>query len=491
VLTPEQMLAQMEKRFAFLVSRQRDVPARHRTLRAAIESSYQLLTPELRQFFARLSVFRGGWTLEAAQAVCVAAARAGRALDHLEQLHGYSLIGVEDRGGGDPRGGMRYRLLETLREYAWEQLAASGELAAVRTRHRDWFLHVARQSVAAANGPEQRVWLNRLETEIDNLRAALAWCQEEADADPDGDAAAAGLRLADALFWFWVRRGYITEGLQWLEGALARGPELPAALRASAFYGAASLAGKRRTWEEYLTLLQAARDEYQKVLTLVRTEANRPEVVRTLQALADIAVRQADWDAAWAFCLEARPLIEELGDRVGLARTLEVMAGIRLGRGEFQTARALLEEHLAICRELGNPDLLIHALGGMGHVERGEGQYARARALYQESLELRRNLGYQIAVAQSLEDLAVLAGREGQMERASRLLGAAEAFCETLGARLPVAVAAEYERTVAEGRAALGEAAFAAAWAEGRLLSLEQAITYALETSEASLGEVE
>jgi len=157
------------------------------------------------------------------------------------------------------------------------------------------------------------------------------------------------------------------------------------------------------------------------------------------------------------------------------------MAGVALRRGDLRAARPLLEERLAICRKLGDPGLLVHALGGIGHLERDAGDYARARALYRESLVVRRELGALHALAQSLEDLAVLAGRQGQIERAIRLLGAAEAFCETLGARPPVAVPAEYERTVTAGRAVLGEAGFAARWAEGRAMSLEQAIDYALE----------
>src|SRR5262249_28821751 len=137
-------------------------------------------------------------------------------------------------------------------------------------------------------------------------------------------------------------------------------------------------------------------------------------------------------------------------------------------------------ELMALCRETGDAWHLLHALGGMGHLVRDEGDYRRARSLYTESLALRRKFGYQIALAQSLEDFAVLVGREQQFERATRLLGAAEAFCETLGARPPVADAAEYERTMAEGRAALGEAAFSVGWAGGGAMRVEQAVEYAL-----------
>jgi tetratricopeptide (TPR) repeat protein len=218
---------------------------------------------------------------------------------------------------------------------------------------------------------------------------------------------------------------------------------------------------------------------------VARQESTRQEIATTLFSLVETCFWLDDLDATWMYGLEARQLMEELGDPVGLARVLELTAGIPLRRGDLQTARALLEERLGICRKLGTASLLVHALGGMGHLERDEGNYGRAQAYYQESLVLRRDLGDKFALAQSLEDLAVLAGKQGQGERAIRLLGAAEAFCETLGTSPPVADAAAYAATVAKGRAALGEARFAALWAEGRALPLDQAIDFALETSEA------
>jgi len=201
---------------------------------------------------------------------------------------------------------------------------------------------------------------------------------------------------------------------------------------------------------------------------------------RWLRSLAEVAAEVLDLDAAWAYCVEARQLYEELGEPVGITRSLEWMAAVAMGRDDRLTARALLEERLAICRQLGERDWLVHALGGLGHVERDEGNYPRARALYRESLLLRREIGDRFALAQSREDIAGMAAREHHAERAIRLLGAGEAFCETLGARPPVAVPQEYQQTVAEGRAALGEAAFAAAWGEGRAMSLDQAVAYAL-----------
>jgi hypothetical protein len=270
---------------------------------------------------------------------------------------------------------------------------------------------------------------------------------------------------------------------------LARGGHLSASVRARALHRAAYLAARRGDRERRHRFGQAARREYEQLLALARREGNRADVARTLQSLAAITDPDEDPDAAWSYGVAAWQLFEELAEPIGIARTLELMAAVALKQGDRQTARPLLEERLAICRQLDASELLVHALGGMGHLERDAGEYARAQALYRESLLLRRELGDLLALAQSLEDLAVLAGRQGEAERAIRLLGAAEAFCETLDVRPPVANASDYERAVAEGRAALGEAALAARWAEGRALSLEQAIEYALRETDGSSNE--
>jgi non-specific serine/threonine protein kinase len=385
-----------------------------------------------------------------------------------------SLVLVDLRDGA-----IRYRMLETVREYAREQLAAAGELAAIRDRHRDWFLQLAEQ-FAAADRPEQAGWLTRLEAERENLWAALACCEEEATADSESAAAEAGLRLAVALTRFWVHRGYLADGLQWLEDALARSGHLPATLRAPAFLCAAHLAFSRGQRAQSRSFVQAARQEQEKVLALARAQGEGKQVAAAILVLAQVAREMNDIDAAWSYAEEARQQMEASGDRAGLIGAVEVMAHLASWRRDRQAEWPLMEELMALCRELGDTERLVHALGGMGHLARDEGDYARARSLYQESLVLRQKLGYQIALAQSLEDLAALADREGHTERAIRLLGAGEAFCETLGARPPVALVKEYERAVSEGRAALGEAAFAAAWAAGRAMSLDEALAYAL-----------
>jgi predicted ATPase/DNA-binding SARP family transcriptional activator len=533
VLTPQQIAERLDDRFNLLTRGARGALPRHQTLRALIDWSYDSLPEEEAALLRRLSVFAGGWTLEAAEAICAgvqAFRRSGvqapseskgdsvlssperlnvrtperpdEVLDLLDSLVDRSLVLVDEAGearfdarvpaervdvsagGRAPGQGLRYRMLETLREYSREKLACSDEWAAVRNRHRDWYLQLAEQVEAEAPHSERAARLTRPEAELDNLRAALAWCHEAAEADltprASGTAAESGLRLADALYWLWLRYGYPLEDSLSLERALVRDTAAPVPLRARALLHAAQLARDWGRSESAASYLQSARLAYEEVLNLAQIAGDRKGAAEAILVLARVAFEMGDMDAAWSHGLEARQRLAELGNQTGVVRSLGVLSDVSQSRGDRQGVRSLQEERLALSRELGSPGVLIHALGSMGHLMRDEGDYARARSLYQESLVLRHELSDRIAVAQSLEDLAVLAGRERQADRAIRLLGAGEAFCETLGVRPPAAIVAEYERTVTEGRAALSGAAFAAAWAEGRAMSIEQAIEYAL-----------
>jgi non-specific serine/threonine protein kinase len=552
VLTPEQIAARLNDRFTLLTSGARGALPRHRTLRALIDWSYDSLPEAEAALLRRLSVFAGGWTLEAVEAVCgdrgagesqalgTGGLSAGsdtsrpvfqppalstqhpapQVLDLLDALVDRSLVLVDEVATSTPGVGtrLRYRMLETVREYARERLVEAFELTATRDRHRDWCLQMARQMATPVR--RRGEWVERLERELDNLRAALAWCQDQAEVPADREAAEAGLWLAVALSWVSERRGYVAEGLRWLEGALVRGSGAPPAARARAFHRACTLAKDRGHHEQFTSFLQSARREQEKAVALARAAGDRREIADAVLAAAEMFHDSPDLELTWSYATEARELMQAVGDPVGLVHSLEwlaaiafrrggrpatwpvveewlaicrklgepellmhalnAMAGLAHDEGDYVRARTFYEERLAICRELGNLNLLIHALGALGHLARDEGAYAQARALYVESLALRRQHDFRPAIAQSLEDLAALAARERQAERAIRLLGAAEALCETLGIQPPAAVPEEYERAVAAGRAALGEDGFAAAWAEGRAMSLDQAVGYAL-----------
>jgi predicted ATPase/DNA-binding SARP family transcriptional activator len=567
VLSPTQMLDHLERRFDFLVSRRRDAAARHRTLRAALDGSYQLLSPELRQFFARLSVFRGGWTLEAAEQVCAgdgppsapplasprlrsapapcagvgqrsAVEGRGMALDALEQLRECSLIVAEEQGEE-----LRYGLLETLREYAAEQLAPEDE-AAVRRRHALFFLSLAEQMDVPRPGARSRTAVERLEREHLNLRAALAWSlADESNAE-------LGLRLICRFRLLWHK--HVTEGREWLATAVTRVRQTSPALRAEAF----QLAGKLAGLQNDLTAAGAALKES---LALWRAAGDRAGIADVLIDLAFWARGREEFDTAKALLEESVALRRELDDRPGVGWALENLAWTVRERGETALAHTLLQESLAIGRECGSPEIVaytlhglgwlsalqgdlagarslleesleaarevarqsgevsspsalrrlwreldlddarllleqslafsrilghqwmaLHQLGALGHVAREQGDYERCAAYYRESLALRREGGDRFTIVQSLEDFAGLAGRQAQHERAIRLLGAADALCQGLGQRLPVAVPDEYERTIRRARGALEESAFAAAWEAGRAMPLDEAIAYAL-----------
>jgi predicted ATPase/DNA-binding SARP family transcriptional activator len=435
LLTPAQISARLDDRFRLLTGGNRVALPRQQTLQALIDWSYHLLPEAECTLLCRLSVFAGGWTLEAAESVVSGQWSVDRGewfagsevndtgpglptdhrlaptdvLERLSALEEKSLVLVEVGALG-----LRYRMLETVREYARAKLEDSGELAAMRQRHQDWYLQLAEQSRTVghggvAHGPDRTTMLARLEAERENFWAALAWCQEEADAEltqgRPGTAAETGLRLASALFWFWVHRGYLSDGLQWLEGALARTAHLPSGLRVHALWAASHLAyaGGRR--ELSRSFLRSARADQEKALIHARTSGDRGETAQALLSLANISREMSDTDAADRLAREAWEHLEAVGDRFGVVRALQTMSGVALERGDREAARPLLEERLAICRELGDLDFLVHALGALGHLERDEGDYPRAQACYMESLALRQQAGYAMATAQSLEDL--------------------------------------------------------------------------------------
>jgi tetratricopeptide (TPR) repeat protein len=482
--------------------------SRQQTLRTTLDWSYALLSEAERSLLKRLSVFAGGCCLDAAEQVCGGeGVPAGQVLDLLTSLVDKSLILFEQRESAEGR----YRLLEMVRQYAAEGLQAGGEAEQVKTRHRDWFLALAEAAEPQLTGANQARWLRRMEAEHDNLRTALAHCHAESQG------AQAGLRFVGALCHFWNTRGEFDEGRVYLERALEReGAREATAERAKALNGAGILASRQGDLvsakalnEEGLTIQrelgdkrgiaislnnlgtvahlqsdwEGARTLFEESLAVSRElagEADKGDVANSLIGLGLLSRGRGDYASAWTLLQESLVLRRELEDKTGIALSLYYLGTVTLAQGDYASTRALLQESQALLRETGH-SYIIHVLGLMGHVERDAGDYGRASAVYQESLRLRLKRADVLGIACSLEDFAGLAGRQGQFERAVRLLGATEGRCATLGRTLPVAVAAEYERTVAAARDALGEAAFSAAWEEGRAMTLGQAVAFALE----------
>ncbi|HZO89052.1 MAG TPA: tetratricopeptide repeat protein, partial [Chthonomonadaceae bacterium] len=519
---------------------------RQQTLRALIDWSYDLLSEAERTLLRRLSVFVGGWTLEAAEAVCSGEGiEPWEVLDLLTQLVDKSLVLVDPGEEGEAR----YRLLETVRQYSRDRLWETGEIGELRQRHRDWFLQLAEQVQPEWGGPRQSYWLKRFEAEHGNLRAALEWSQAEEEG------AEAGLRLAVALCWFWYVGGsYCSEGRAWLEQALARNPEAPAALRAKALSEIARLAGcqgdygtARSLYEQSLAIRRELEDEpgiamalnglgglavnqgdyataqglFEQSLAIRREMGDKRGIATALNnlgiiacvrgdlvqgrafqeeslaffrdledttSIADllhnlgiIASKQADDAAARALQEESLAMYRQLGNEWGAALCLDCLGSIAWRRGDNTAARAFAEESLTLFRKLDNRDGVAGALQTLGWLHCSRGDYATARRCLGESLRLEQALGNKTGLAEALEGFANLALAEGRARTAARLLGAAEAQREAIGAPLAPGEQARQEQDRAALCRALGEEALAAAWKEGRALTIEQAIALALE----------
>jgi predicted ATPase/DNA-binding SARP family transcriptional activator len=692
-LSAPEIQARLGDRLRLLRGGSRAASARQQTLRATLDWSYDLLSAPERILLGRLSVFRGGWTLEAAESVCCdlgvensigseashagmqypststslenrrSNLESGEILDLLSSLVDKSLVLYAGQEAG-----ARYRLLETVRQYAWERMREREEEGSIGGRHRDYFLALAEEIQPKLSGADQAHWLKVLDNEHDNLRQAIAFSLEE----PEG--AEAGLRLGAALWLFWDVRSYFREGRAYLGEVLGReGASGPTRERAKALHGAGVLAygeadyaaaralfkeslairwelgdkhgiaqsldslgivtqnqdyatarmlfeqslairreagdkhgiaqslfnlggvahiqsdivRARTLFEECLAIRRelgdkhgiaqslnvlgvltqqqgdyaAARKLHEQCLTIARELGDRRDIARSLVFLGLVARAQCDFAAARALYEESLAICRELGDKHGIVQSLNFLGFLAQQQGDYAAARALHEQCLAICRELGMWRGMAHTLNNLGLVAREQGDYAAARAFHEQSLAIdrersgdkwgianslhslglvaqqqgdytaaralheqclaiRREMGdrggiaiclnslgrlayeeghYREAYAslaeclrplqelgdkwdavRALENFARLASAQEQPERATRLWGAAKALREAINSPLPPNEREEYDRDLAVVRLALGEEVFAAVWAEGRAMTLEQAMRFAL-----------
>jgi len=496
LLPPQELLARLEQRLPLLTGGALDLPERQQTLRNTIDWSHDLLDEEERRLFRRLSAFVGGFTLHAVEAVCNAIEDPpGDTLDGITSLIDKSLLRQEEGVGGEPR----FAMLETIREYALEQLAASGEEEEIQNAHAAYYLALAEEAEPELNSAAQRAWLNRLEAEQPNLQAVLQRLLEHGDRET-------ALRLGGALWRFWLSQGHLSEGRRWLEEALAGGCSASASVLAKALNGAGTLA-------HYQSDYGRAAELCGESLQLSRRLEDKQGIASALEGLALVARTGGRYAAARGMYEEAREIFRELGDEWGVAHSLHYegisvwqqgkhaealplleeslklyreledrqgIAGVlhllRVAQGDPATARALCEESLNICREIGDKRGMARGLIGLGEVALGQGDPATARAAYEESIAMFRELGDRWFLAVSLDGLAGVIAAEGQFVRAARLLGTAEALLEVIGAPLPLHCRPAHERTLAALRARLDEETFAVAWAEGRSMTSEQTV---------------
>jgi non-specific serine/threonine protein kinase len=466
-LSVDQIAARLDDRFRLLGSGTRAAPARHQTLRALVDWSYDLLGEPERVLFRRLAVFTGGWTLEAAEAVAGGNGIAAEdVVELLSRLVDQSLVDLDRRGEGTDR----YRMLETLRQYARERLGASGEADAVQQAHASYFLALAEQTPVGHVQAFHPQHLIRVESEYDNLRAALQWFADRSDVERS-------LRLIRALGPLWSVRGYLTEGQRWVNALLPRSVRTSPELRAGLLDTAAQLAIGRGD-------LAVAATVARECVALRRQLGDRQQLAEALDRLGIVARDQGSSDEALAALPESQSIIREYDDPLSLSANLFQLGLLARQQGELPRARSLLEEFLALARPLGYPRRIGAGLFNLGLVAEDEGDYSRAQSLYEESVEFARQAKDRWALAFLLEAFASLAIARRQGRRGALLSGAAAALRQQIGSLVPPSMRPRLERTLRLAREGLGEAAFGKAWAEGQAMSLEQAIQYALEGDE-------
>lgn len=535
LLTPQALLARLrDHRLDLLIDGPLDLPVHQRTLRNTIHRSYELLNERECTLFRTLGVFVSGFGQEACENL-------GMDEMTLQALIHKSLVQVtvpnHERNGG----ARRFLLLETLREYAWEQLCAQGESAAIQRLHAESYLQLAEEAESHLRGSDQAVWLDRLALEYGNLRAALAWAVASQQT-------VIGARLGIALWRFWYVRGHYEEGWHWLQKLLLRAdqPEQRASLlyaqgrlatrRGDFAAGAESFAvglalfrklgdshgiasalrglgfirylqdqhmAARSLFEEALAVFRRLNDRegiavtldnlaymvndraeeqrlFEESLALRRRAGNLRGISSSLSGLAHVALDQADYAAACVYAQEYRQISEELGNQNGVVNALNLLGLIAYAEGDYTGAQLLYEKGLALCEETGDRLQLSGAILNMGTTATKLGEYDRAHALFEQALVLDQEMGVASGIGQVLEHFAYLAVAQEQAERSVCLAGAAAALYESLPDPPHHLRQAEFARDQACARQLLGEEATAAAWATGRAMTLEQAVAYAL-----------
>ena len=454
LFSPQALLARLTNRLKLLVGGARDLPSRQQTLRGTIAWSYDLLDKAEKILFWRLSVFVGGCTLEAAEAVCNAQRDLERdTLDGVAGLVDKSLLRQEAQADGDPR----FLMLETIREYGLERLAENGEAEAIRRRHTAFFLSLAEEAEPKLRSGEQSPWFKRLEVEHDNLRAALRWTLERQEAEM-------GLRLAGALMVFWRSCNHTSEGRNWFERVLGQpGAKARTPARAKAMLGAGALAffqgdlpDAQRLLEESVTIGREVNASGRRDLALALTILGHVTILRgnptaarelagegrqlfqevghtwgvamSLFILGKAALELGNLLAARSLLGESAETFRLVGDRQRLVLPVDALGLVALRQGDYAAARTQFEEALAVAREMGDEQFVADTLAHLGKVALNEGDYSQSAEFYQQSLALNRTLGNRQGIAEALAGLAAVGSPKGQPEQAARPPGAGEAW---------------------------------------------------------------
>jgi predicted ATPase/class 3 adenylate cyclase len=507
MLPPKAMLQRLSSRLKLLTGGARDLPERQRTLRATIEWSFALLNEGEQVLFGRLAVFSGGRTLEAIEAICDAEGDLPmEAFEGVSSLLDKSLLRQEEGPNGEPR----FVMLETVHEFAREKLKESAEAEEINRAHAQYFLTLAEEANPELKGANQLEWLERLEAEHDNMRAALTWALKRKEVE-------VALRLGGALWWFWSMRGYHSEGRRWLEEALAMDGRVSPEVRAMALAGVGELAfdqgdldRAKEACQEGLELLEHeegreareaklnllvwlgfvawVREEYERAkqlfeegLALSRERSDTWWLATFLLYVAIVPHYLGDYERATELTEESMDLFREQGDKHSLAYCLNNLAMMVYSQGDLGRAAQLTEEAVALFRELGARGDVALGLYNLGWIALLQDDLGRAADIYKESLTLAWDTGMNHIVQGDLEGFACLAAVRGETERAARLWGAVQALHETKGIPRDTDFLAEAGARISAVRSGMGEEAWEEAWRKGRAMTLDEAVSYALE----------
>jgi tetratricopeptide (TPR) repeat protein len=506
MLPPRAMLQRPTSRLKLLTGGARDLPEGQRTLRATIEWSHALLEEGEQVLFGRLAVFSGGRTLQAIEAICDAEGDLPvDVFEDVSSLLDKSLLLQEEGPGGDPR----FVILETVHEFAREKLDQSGEAEEIRRVHAEYFLTLAKEVYPELRGPDQLEWLERLEAEHDNMRADLTWALEHKEEE-------LALRLGGALWWFWWMRGHNSEGRRWLEEALAMDGRVSPEVRAMALAGVGDLALEqgdldraKEVCEEGLELLlHEGREASEAKLILLAglgwAAWEREEYEQAKQFFEEgLALSREMWDTWWlATSLlnlavvshflgnsekatelyeQSMDLFREQGDKRRLATCLNNLAMGMCSQSDLGRAAKLVEESVALLRELGARGVVSIGLCNLGWIALLQDDLSKAAELYRESLTLSWDTGVNPVVQRTLEGFACVAGAKEEAERAARLWAAAQSLHEAKGIPRDPDFLAEADARISAVRIGIGEEVWEEAWRKGRAMTLDEAVSYALE----------
>jgi non-specific serine/threonine protein kinase len=455
-LSPAAILKRLQARAPLIGHVQRDLPARHQTLQTTVAWSYDLLEPAEQTVFRHCGVFIGGFSASAAESLCGA-----DVLGVLAQLVTKSLIRVVDQFAEEPRFG----LLEIIRDYAHDQLERADELTEARSRHAAYYLQLAETLEDSLHGPGTAEALDELAREYGNFRAVFQWAS-------DTDDLVTTLRLAAALYRFWIARGHLTEARGWLETALQRSPAVPAHVRGAALRAAGVMAGIQHDHTHAELFFQESLEVWETLGDVARQAGAHLN-------LGVVAHVTGQVDGAHAQLERAYELYVAVGDRAGQARAVGSRARLAREQGDLAQARSLVEDALDLFQTVGDDWGFAHALANLGHIKLALADPHGAAAAFRRALEAWRALGNTIDIAECLEGVAaVVLGAQPQL--AAQLLGSAEALRQRSGAPVAAVEERRHAELVSRVRSQLRDKSFAVAWHDGRRLSMDKAMRLAL-----------